>query len=432
MSSSLRVTAAHILQQLLAGRGSLSAQLQEHRSREDYKLLQEICYGSCRWYPQLNFLLERLLNKPLKKKDRDLHALLTASLYQLRSLSIPSYAVINESVTSAQQMGKPWAKALLNAVLRNYERNRDELEKAILIAGQDIETAHPSWFIDKLAIDWPAQSERILTNNNLRAPMTLRVNQARTTREQAIVQLREANIPATVGGLAPSAIYLTEPTAVDRLPGFRQGTLSIQDEASQLVPSLLQLAPHQRVLDACGAPGGKTGHIYECEDSLTTLVALDKDSRRIVRLNENIQRLSVEASVICADAANPADWWDRVPFDRILLDAPCSGTGVIRRHPDIKLLRSPANIQELHLQQVQMLGALWNCLKSGGLLVYCTCSILKDENEASVAAFLATHDSAKHEPIAADWGVECRYGRQLLTADQHGPDGFYYAVLRKL
>jgi len=272
---------------------------------------------------------------------------------------------------------------------------------------------------------------QILANNNLRPPMTLRVNLAKKSRDEVLQLLAEADIAAVAGALAAAAVYLQQPISVDRLPGFAAGWLSVQDEASQLVPELLQLGADMRVLDACAAPGGKTCHILESEPSLTSCVALDISSQRIERVRENLSRLELNVELQVADATDVALWWNEKQFDRILLDAPCSATGVIRRHPDIKLLRTAADVVGLVNTQQQILRALWPCLKPGGLLLYTSCSILRQENEHGVAQFLQSVDNAKYQGITADWGVECSLGRQLLPGKDTGPDGFFYCVLKK-
>ena len=426
-----RAIAATILTELVRGQGSLTTHLPGHRNSEAYSLLQETCYGCCRWYHLLSRIVDLLVSKPLKDKDTDLKSLLIVGLYQLRELSIPDHAVINESVSAATQLGKPWAKSLINAVLRNYLRNKEKIEQELQLGGRSVSLSHPAWLLERIDAQWPHQADQILGNNNRRPPMTLRVNRSRRTAEQMLSLLADNGIDAWAGPLTDSAVYLRNPVNVETLPGFRQGWLSVQDEASQLVPGLLGPAPGMRVLDACAAPGGKTCHIIESEHSLAELVALDLDCNRLQRVAENLDRLHLEATLRCADASTPSQWWDGEPFDRILLDAPCSATGVIRRHPDIKLLRSPGNLASLNITQRRLLHSLWPCLKPDGILLYTTCSILREENEAVVEEFLRSADNAKYEGIAADWGVECRYGRQLLTGAEGGPDGFFYALLRK-
>ncbi|MCG8416292.1 MAG: 16S rRNA (cytosine(967)-C(5))-methyltransferase RsmB, partial [Pseudomonadales bacterium] len=278
---------------------------------------------------------------------------------------------------------------------------------------------------------WPGELDALLSVNNQRPPMTLRVNLGRISRESYTDSLVEAGVQFSIGELAESAIVLEQPENIWELPGFEAGLVSVQDEASQLVAPLLDLKPRQRVLDACTAPGGKLCHILESEHSLTQVVALDVNASRLERVNENLGRLQLNAIVKQANSADLDKWWDGKPFDRILLDAPCSATGVIRRHPDIKLLRSDDAIVKLQQQQLQLLAGLWPCLAEGGLLLYTTCSILNQENSEVINHFLTGHEDAKYEGVTADWGVECSYGRQLLPLEQNGPDGFFYSLLRK-
>ena len=430
-ATNCRAIAASILTALRSGNGSLTSHLEKYRDLPDYSLLQEISYGSCRWFFQLEQLLQPLLSKPFKAKDRNLESLLIIGLYQLKYLSTPEYAVINETVSAAQVLGKSWGKSLVNAVLRNYLRNQAELERQLEESSLVATSAHPQWIVDALFDQWPDQARQILFNNNSRPPMTLRVNLQHTTRDKVLERLSAAGIAAQAGPLCATSIYLADPCPVKDLPGFSDGQISVQDEASQLVAPLMQLNPGLTVLDACAAPGGKTCHILESERSLTSVTAIDADPRRLLRLTENLQRLGLQANTHCADAKATEKWWNSEAFDRILLDAPCSASGVIRRHPDIKLLRSPANVEALQAEQQQFLLALWPTLKSNGLLLYTTCSIFREENEVIIETFLQSVPDAKYESIVADWGVECRYGRQLLTGANDGPDGFFFCLLRK-
>ena len=426
-----RAVVAKILSELLSGSGSLSTQLGKHKTHIEFSLIQETCYGCCRWFHLLEQLLSQLLSKPLKAKDQDIKCLLIAGLYQLRELEVAEYAVINESVSAAEHLGRPWAKAMVNAVLRNYVRKKDALEQTVLShsAGQ---YSHPAWLLAEINSQWPDQADQIFQNNNKRPPMTLRVNRLQKSRAEYLDLLNDAGIEAIPGEVADSAVYLAQATDVASIPGFSEGWVSVQDEASQLVPGLLQLEPGLRLLDACAAPGGKTCHILESEPSLTGCTAIDISQRKLDRIGENLERLHLDADLVPCDASDIDRWWDGEKFDRILLDAPCSATGIIRRHPDIKLLRTPEQIESLLHSQRKLLRSLWQCLKPGGLLLYTTCSVLRQENDTIIADFLDSSDNAKYQGITADWGVECDFGRQLLPGANQSPDGFFFSLLKKL
>jgi 16S rRNA (cytosine967-C5)-methyltransferase len=389
-----------------------------------------MCFGTCRHFYSLEFVLKQLVAKPLRSKDKDVKCLLLIGLYQLRHMSLPEYAVINETVSGVSKLKKPWSRGLINAVLRNYLRDLESVELKINSSPAYIKYDQPKWLADQIQQDWPDHWQQIFESSNQRPPMTVRVNLSRVTRSDYLEQLESVEIDAASGNLASSSIYLTKPQPVELLPGFSAGLSSIQDESSQLIPPLLQLEPHQRVLDACAAPGGKTCHILETQPRLDSLTSLDIAKSRLVRVEENLQRLSLKANLKAADARDLAAWWDGKLFDRILLDAPCSATGVIRRHPDIKVLRSPENVAELNTLQLAILQKVWSTLKPGGLLLYTTCSILPQENSEIVAKFIESSDNAKYEGINADWGVECPLGRQLLPSD-NGPDGFFFSLIRK-
>ena len=429
--SNSRAIVATLLSELLSGNGSLSTHLNKYRERADFSLIQESCYGACRWFTVLEYILSTLLNKPLKAGDQDLKCLLICGLYQLRELDVAEYAVINETVSAAVAFKKPWAKGLVNAVLRNYLRNKQAIEQALEKDNPSVLLSHPAWLLAEIKSQWPEQAGQILHNNNLRPPMTLRVNQQQRSREDYLALLQAADVEAQAGALTATAVYLQKPSPVANIPGFDDGLLSVQDEASQLPAGLLQLEPGLRLLDACAAPGGKTCHILESEPLLTNCTAIDLSLRKLERIEENFQRLHLSATLIEADAADIDSWWDGQLFDRILLDAPCSATGIIRRHPDIKLLRKPEQIEQLLLTQTRLLTSLWSCLEPGGILLYTTCSILRQENEERIAHFLECTTNAKYERITADWGVECRFGRQLLPGANQGPDGFFFCLLQK-
>jgi 16S rRNA (cytosine967-C5)-methyltransferase len=425
-----RAAAAQIVAAVCSEGHSLERQLArlEPAVRErDRALLRELCYGSLRWHPQLSALIEPLLQKPLKKADADIAQLLIIGAYQLLHTRIPPHAAINTAVEASRALKKKWAAGLINAVLRKVQREQQTLLEHLTDAAR---RAHPQWLWQHLRATWPQQLETIAAANNHYPPMCLRVNALRTTRDEYLRELNAANIAADACALSADGIRLHEPTDVARLPHFADGAVSVQDEAAQLAAHLLNAQPQQRVLDACCAPGGKTCHILELQPQLRELVALDVDTARLHRVESNLQRLHLRANIVAGDAATPQSWWDNEPFERILLDAPCSGTGVIRRHPDIKLLRSESDIAQLAQLQLQLLTALWPLLARGGVLLYATCSIMPEENTRVLERFLATTGDARELPIDATWGIAQTVGRQLLPSID-GCDGFYYARLQK-
>ena len=403
--------------------------LQARVAPRDRGLLQELAFGTLRWHDALDHLAGRLLKRPLKRRDADVHALLLVGLYQLTRMRLPAHAAVHDTVGGVRDLGKAWARGLANGVLRAFQRQQDDLLAELEEADAAVRLAFPRWLLDRLRADWPEDWEAIADNGNQRPPMTLRVNRSCTDREAFLGQLREADIPARATRHAPAGVVLDEPMGVDSIPGFEAGQVSVQDEAAQLCTTVLAAKPGERVLDACAAPGGKTAALLEAVPDLD-LLALDRDAERLVRVDDNLDRLGLTAHTLAADAADTGDWWSGEPFQRILLDAPCTGTGVIRRHPDIKHLRRSGDVESLARQQARLLDALWETLAPGGRLVYATCSILKAENEEQVAAFLERHGDARHVALAADWGRERPVGRQILPGDD-GMDGFFYACLEK-
>lgn len=431
----IRANAALVLSRLRQEQGSLATMLpglSQSATAEpsSLALLKELCFGGCRWYFELDARLDTLLSKPLKKKDADIQALLIIGLYQLEHLGMPDYVSINETVNATVLLKKPWAKALVNGVLRQFQR---ELAGGLADLGDDSgHFSHPAWLIDQYRQHWPEHWQQMLAAGNAQAPMTLRVNTQQLPRSRYLDHLNSAGIPARPGVLTDTAVYLDKPCSVESLPGFHDGWFSVQDEASQLLPSLLKLGSGLRVLDACAAPGGKTCHMLESEPDLAALVALDIDIRRLGRLHDNLQRLGLNSgkvTVVGADASQKT-WWDGQLFDRILLDAPCSATGIIRRQPDIKLLRQPSDISRLTEIQARLLDNIWQTLKPGGYLVYSTCSVLVQENHEQIARFLSRTPDALEQQLMAGWGHRVQHGRQLLP-DINGTDGFYFACLKK-
>ncbi|ADE16833.1 sun protein [Nitrosococcus halophilus Nc 4] len=433
-SASTRVIAATVLAQVLGQGRSLTAALPPavaHLPDRDQAFTQTLCYGVLRWLPRLEYLAQKLLRKPLRARDVDLYSLLLLGLYQLTELGIPSHAALSETVAAAESLGKPWAKKLINAILRAYLRNQVALQ-AQVATHEVAHSAHPRWLLEAIRRSWPDDWSQIIAANNCHPPLSLRVNRLQGSRASYLQELERNGIEARAIPHTEWGVVLDQPRPVTTLPGFLEGRVSVQDGAGQRVAPLLALAPGQRVLDACAAPGGKTCHILELEPQLETLIALDLEAVRLERLDSNLKRLQLKAKaqVVQGDAAQPQTWWDGIPFDRILLDAPCSGSGVIRRHPDIKVLRRERDIPPLVVLQKRLLSALWPLLAPGGLLLYCTCSILPQENEQQIREFLLAHPEGKERPLEVPWGLPQIPGRQLLTGAE-GLDGFYYACLEK-
>jgi 16S rRNA (cytosine967-C5)-methyltransferase len=399
------------------------------RELQDQGLVQEMCYGVSRWWWHLDAILALLLDKPLKAKDADIKHLMMVGLYQLHYMRVPDHAAVAETVSACLTLKKTWAKNLVNAVLRNYQRRAEQLH-AQLKDNPVAEYSHPQWLLDAIKHAWPQHWQAILQANNARPPMALRVNLLKVQRRDYLNQLALASITAHATAYTDSGVLLEQPLPVTQLPGFQDGLVSVQDGAAQLAATLLQLAPGQRVLDVCAAPGGKTAHILESQADLQELVAVDIDAERLQKVSDNLQRLGLTANVIAGDAQQPQSWWDGEAFDRILLDAPCSASGVIRRHPDIKQLRKPDDMQRLVENQQHILSAVWPLLKSGGMILYATCSIVPQENEWQIRDFLQSHTDASTVQVPGTWGMALEYGRQILPG-QDDMDGFYYACLIK-
>jgi len=395
----------------------------------DKAFCREICYGTIRWYSRLEGLLNLLLKKPFKAKDSDIKVLILTGLYQIIYLSTPDHAAVSETVSTCSAGRKSWAKGVLNGVLRNFLRNRVTLEKSI-DTQLNQQFSHPTWLIQQLQKDWGDQLSHILQANNQHPPMSIRVNEKAISRHQYAKQLDEVAIKAHENPFNSVGLTLDQAVNVDQLPGFWQGSCSVQDSAAQLAASLLKVEDNQRILDVCAAPGGKTAHLLESTNDSNALTAIDIDELRNQRVIDNLTRLNLKADVLTVDALETAEWFDQQPFQRILLDAPCSATGVIRRHPDIKLLRQATDIEALVKLQSQLLEAIWPLLEKGGRLLYATCSILSAENNQQIANFVSRHTDAQPVTIDAQWGRACEFGRQILPG-QDNMDGFFYACLTK-
>ncbi|MGH8494434.1 MAG: 16S rRNA (cytosine(967)-C(5))-methyltransferase RsmB [Moraxellaceae bacterium] len=424
-SLNVRALAARALAPVLAGKESLSDTLPAALSQvatQDRGLLQAMAFTTCRHALHYRELLKPMLQRP---PAAPVEALLLLGLAQLRDLRIPDHAALSETVDAARELGQERSTGLINAVLRRYLREKNALEAE----AAHFAHAHPDWLKSALEKDWGTErAAALMQAGNEEGPLTLRVNQRQGSRENYLAHLQAENIPATLCAWSAAGLRVENVGDVRLLPGFADGAVSVQDEAAQLSAFLLDCQPGMHVLDACAAPGGKTAHLLEHTENIT-LTALDISADRCVRIEENLTRLQLRNAVVkAADAANTAAWWDGKLFDRILLDAPCTATGVIRRHPDIKLLRRATDVQQTVKLQAQLLAALWPLLAKGGVLLYATCSLLKDENEKQMAAFLKKNPDAQEAIIQAEWGEARTHGRQLFTGNT---DGFFYAVLKK-
>lgn len=426
-----RLLAVKVLQEVLIQGRSLSTALPKLLPKADdgeRGLCQELSYGVLRHYLTLEAIAVQLMDKPLKSKDRDIHLLILLGLYQILHLRIPDHAAVSETVDSVKALKKPWARGLVNGVLRNFLRNREELLQQVSQTHTS-NYAHPQWIISALKKHWPDHWQAILEANNQYPPFTIRCNARQVQRKDYLQELEEVELSATPTAHTEQGITLEQASPVERLPGFEQGRSSVQDGAAQLAAQLLDAQAGERVLDACSAPGGKLAHILERQPDCQ-LIAVDIDAHRVERIVQNLQRLQLQAEVITADVAATDKWWDGKEFDRILLDAPCSATGVIRRHPDIKQLRTAEDIEQLTRLQAQILDALWSTLKRGGRMVYATCSVMAEENHLQMGDFLRRHKDARELPLEVTWGHTCEVGRQILPGED-GMDGFYYATLHK-
>ncbi len=427
-----RAAAAHLLFQLMGGK-SLSMLFETgmgNVARGDVGLVKELCFGVARWQLRLEQITRLLVRKPLKKKDGDILALIHIGLYQLLHMRIPAHAALAETVNATRVLGKPWASGLVNGVLRRFLRERETV-LAEADKSDQARLAHPAWLVDALESAWPDRWQGILEANNLHPPMCLRVNLKRTTRADYLELLGEASIGASPIPHTEAGVFLDQPMPADALPNFRDGHVSVQDGGAQLAAGLMDLQAGHRVLDACAAPGGKTGQLMETAPGPIELSAVDIDDHRLKRVEENLDRLGFQAGLSAGDASRPIGDWAETLYDRILLDVPCSATGVIRRHPDIKLLRRADDIPALAATQARILDAIWPLLKPGGLLLYTTCSLLPEENQLQVSRFLTRCPGARVRPIDAAWGHPAEPGRQTLPGEST-MDGFFYACLEKL
>lgn len=436
----VRAAAARIVAGVVDGGRSLDDLLaaDEAESAASRGLLRSLCYGTLRWHYRLAAVLAKLCDRSPDRLAPELRALLEVGLQQLASGEVAEHAAVAETVAASRVLGHARASGFVNAVLRRFQRERVEV-LASVDRDLAVRTAHPRWFVDLLHREQPDRCEAILVANNAHPPMWLRVNRQRARVEDCVSALEGAGFAVRRHPAAPEALLIEPPADVRALPGFAEGHLSVQDAAAQLAVELLDPQPGERILDACAAPGGKTCHILERTGGRARVTALDVSARRLGRVRGNLERLGLEAEVVEGDAATPGPWWDGRPYDRVLLDVPCSATGVIRRHPDIKMLRRPGDVAALTGRQAALLDAAWDLVKPGGRLLYTTCSVLRAENEAVVAAFLARTPGAVDETPAATagWAVG-RPGNgpgggpgRRIEAGEADMDGFYYACLAR-
>ena len=431
----LRASAAEVVDAVVSSGRSLDralASAEETIADDDRSLLRLLSYGTLRQHWRLQAAIDALLQRPLRARDSVVNALLAVGLYQLRGTRIPDHAVVSQTVDATRFLRRPKLAPLVNAVLRRAIRDRIfEQEPSDEEAVHD----HPAWLIDAIRSDWPDDWADILAANNARAPMWLRVNPAHGGAEDYLERLDAEAIGGELLDATPQAVRLAEPQPVEKLPGFAAGHVSVQDAAAQLAAPWLLEGLSGRVLDACAAPGGKSGHLLELGGDRIDLTCIDNDEARLPRVAANLDRLGLDATILCADASNPQEWWNGEHYNGILLDAPCSASGVIRRHPDIKLLRRPDDIGELGRLQRAMLDALWPLLAPGGRLLYVTCSILASENDAVITRFLEDNADARENDVLQNNNIrdlmrDKACGFQVLPGVQD-LDGFYFACLER-
>jgi 16S rRNA (cytosine967-C5)-methyltransferase len=423
--AAIRALAAKINAGVVGGGLSLEQSLARSPQPDtrDIGLLRSLSSGVLRWHHRLQWQISELLDRPLKTRDAELAALLRLGLFQLQWLRVPDHAAVSATVGATQQLGAVRAKGLVNAVLRRFLRERDAMERRMAAIPEALES-HPGWLLNMLQSDWPEQWRGIVAASNEMPPMWLRVNDCRLPRADYLGMLSAADIGVEESRQGDSAILLLEPQPMNTLPGYTEGLVAVQDAAAQLAAGYLQLAPGQRVLDACAAPGGKSAHILETCRDLAELVILDHDTARLADLRESLRRLGHVGTIVEGDALRPSSWWDGRPFDRILLDAPCSALGVIRRHPDIKLRRRETDVEQVCATQKHLLRSLWPLLAPGGMMLYAVCTTTHSETVKQVAKFL------EYSPDARFAGPGVERGRQILPGEAN-MDGFYYACLYK-
>lgn len=421
-----RSIAVSILKEVVKDKHNLSDSLLKYKTHSDFPLISEFCYGVCRHYYALRSILCSMLDKPFKAKDLDVELSIILGLYQLEFMSIKPFAAVNETVKLSKALKKSWAKGVINALLRRYQREKDSI-MAGLENDEAYQLNHPTWFIKKLkAASYDVDT--ICQANDKRPPIYLRVNLKKISPDAYLKLLHDQNIDAALCSYTDKTIVVNSKINVPELPGFDKGYVFVQDLAAQLSTQLLGLSDNLSVLDACSAPGGKLTAILETSYNLKRVVGIDSNERRVLKIHQNLERLELSAEVLTLDACQANEHFQDQKFDRILLDAPCSALGVIRRHPDIKLLRSPNEVREAVARQKMLLESLWALLAPGGRLVYATCSVLPEENDEQVIAFLKAHSDAKPADFQLPVGNAKQVGWQIEPGEA---DGFYYAIIER-
>jgi 16S rRNA (cytosine967-C5)-methyltransferase len=428
-SQNPRLAALQALSEVLDSNKNLteSEALSRLRDSRDNAFARNLTYGALRWLTALEWLAARLLTKPLKKRERDVQRLVLLGLQQLWHDQTASHAAVNETAECARLLGKPWAVGLINAVLRRFQREQEQLLGKLEQTEQKY--AHPVWMLKEIQQDWPDDWQSIVDANNRQAPLWLRINRQKADVKILRNDLETAGFEVGDHPFALDAISISPAAAVAKIPNFEKGWVSVQDPAAQLARDLLNPQPGDRILDACAAPGGKASHLLESCPGIE-LTVLDRKEKRVEQIHQTFNRLGLSATTQRADAALVDDWWGGEKFQKILLDAPCSATGVIRRHPEIKWLRSDEQVNSVTQSQRRLMDALWSVLDENGILVYATCSLFKRENNDQVQRFIESHADAVVELPDVKWGKAEPFGRQILPGEAQ-MDGFFYAVLRK-
>jgi len=431
MTVDTRALAARSLAEIAMRGASLREVMERNapklRDPRDRALLMALLSEGARWWLRFDAAIDHLLEKSLRHKDPAIHALLVLGLVQLEILQLQDYAAVAATVEATRTLKRPQLAGLVNAVLRRWQRERENLI-ARLDAKPQTRHAHPEWLAKALASDWPAQADAVMAADNREPPLMLRVNRQHIERAALLAQFQAAGYEASLHPWLPDALVLPHSADITRMPGFEDGAFAVQDGAAQVAADLADLKHGMRVLDACAAPGGKACHLLE--RAHIDLTALEVDAKRGERIRQNLMRLRLDAKIVIGDAGAPAGWWKRQPFDRILIDAPCSATGVLRRRPDVRLHRRESDIAAMHEQQRRILSALWPLLAPGGRLIYITCSVLRAENEVIVGDLLAQQGDARVVPFTLPVGHAAKVGWQILPGDGD-LDGMYYAVLEK-